>query len=342
LNLAQTSAIVNNAAASRPKEQDTSVRALITGIGGFAGRHLAQHLQQTTPALELHGTVLDTPPADFLEGVQLHAVDLRDSERTRAVFAAVQPQQVYHLAGQANVGRSFQMAWETLENNARAQLNVIEAVLTVVPVPRLLLVSSGEIYGAAAPEHLPTTEDAPLRPASPYSVSKITQDMLGLQYFLSRQLPIVRARPFNHIGPGQSEGFVAPDFALQIARIESGMQKAEMYVGDLSAERDFTDVRDVVRAYCLLMERGEPGEVYNIASGQTHSVQELLDTLLAYSGAAIEVCLDPKRSRPASVPVLWGDASRLRAATGWQPTIDFRTTLLDVLNDCRQRAQLLS
>lgn len=313
------------------------MRVLITGIGGFAGRHLTRHLLDVTPSIELHGTILE--PVDSHDPVTLHTVDLRDPAQTRDIFAQIQPQQVYHLAGQANVGKSFSAAWETLENNIRAQLNVIEASLALPTPPRLLIISSGEIYGAAAPEHLPTNEDAPLRPSSPYSVSKITQDMLGLQYFLSRQLPVIRVRPFNHIGPGQSEGFVAPDFAMQIARIEAGLQEAKMYVGNLTPERDFTDVRDIARAYRLLMERGEPGEVYNVASGKPHTIQQLLDILLSYSTADIEVCPDPARMRPASVPVLWGDASRLRAATGWEPSIPFEQTLLDVLTDCRQRVR---
>lgn len=313
------------------------VRVLITGIGGFVGRHLAQHLLATTPQVELHGTVLTEPSASLDATISQHALDLRDSAAVAALFQAVQPEQVYHVAAMAAVGRSFHAAWETIENNTRAQLNVIEGCLSLRPRPRLLIVSSGEIYGPAAPEHLPTDENAPLRPSSPYSVSKVAQDMLGLQYFLSHQLAAIRVRPFNHLGPGQSEGFVAPDFAMQIARVEQGVQEPRIFVGNLTPRRDFTDARDVVRAYALLMRHGQPGEVYNVASGQTHTIRELLDALLGLTDARIEVCEDPQRLRPAVIPILWGDAGRLRDLTGWQPGIPFEQTLMDVLDDCRQR-----
>jgi len=313
------------------------VRVLITGAGGFAGRHLARHILTAVPDVELHGTVLGRPSAALNTSVIQHSVDLRDREAVVALFRKVQPDQVYHLAALAAVGRSFHAVWETIENNVRAQLSVIEGCLALDRPPRLLIVSSGEIYGPAAPEHLPASEDAPLRPASPYSVSKVTQDMLGLHYFLSHGLPVIRVRPFNHLGPGQSEGFVAPDFAMQIARIEQGQQEPRIFVGNLEPERDFTDVRDVARAYRLVMEHGVPGEVYNVASGKTHSVRALLNILLSYSKIEIEICEDPQRLRPAVIPILWGDASRLRELTGWQPEIPFEQSLADVLEDCRQR-----
>jgi GDP-4-dehydro-6-deoxy-D-mannose reductase len=312
------------------------VRVLITGVGGFVGNHLAQHLLSSQPEAELHGTVLNHSGVSPV-GVTHHALDLRNAAATKHLLQDVRPDAIYHVAAIAAVGRSFNTAWETIENNALAQFNVLEACLTLAPRPRVLVISSGEIYGPARPEQLPANEDTPLRPSSPYSVSKVTQDMLGLQYFIAHALPVVRARPFNHMGPGQSEGFVAPDFAMQIARIEAGLQAPRMYVGNLEAQRDFLDVRDVVRAYRLLMQDGVAGEVYNVASGETHSIRDLLDTLIGYSTSPIEVCDDPHRMRPASVPVLWGDASRLKITTGWQPSIPFEQTLLDVLNDCRQR-----
>lgn len=312
------------------------MRVLITGVGGFVGKHLAQHLLNSQPETELHGTVLKLSDTGDT-GVTHHALDLRNAEATARLLREIRPDAIYHVAAIAAVGRSFSTAWETIENNALAQFNVLEACLTLEPRPRVLVISSGEIYGPALPEHLPADEDVPLRPSSPYSVSKVTQDMLGLQYFISHTLPVVRVRPFNHMGPGQSEGFVAPDFAMQIARIEAGLQEPRLYVGNLDAQRDFLDVRDVVRAYALLMAHGVAGEVYNVASGQTHSIRSLLDTLIGYSKTPIEICNDPARMRPASVPILWGDASRLKILTGWQPSIPFEQTLLDVLNDCRQR-----
>jgi GDP-4-dehydro-6-deoxy-D-mannose reductase len=179
-----------------------------------------------------------------------------------------------------------------------------------------------------------------MRPANPYAVSKVTQDMLALQYFLSHHLPIVRARPFNHLGSGQGLGFVATDFASQIARIEAGLQEPSMRVGDLSSERDFTDVRDTVRAYRLIVERGTPGEVYNVASGHTYSIRFLLNTMLSYSSARIQVQSNTSGLHASGVRRSWGDSRRLRQATEWQPIIPIEQTLRDVLDDWRQRVQL--
>lgn len=312
------------------------MRVLITGADGFAGQHLIRELYGT--GAELHGTCFqtfeNTPP-----NVTYHTLDLRDADGVSALIARLQPDQIYHLAGTANVGASYTAAWNTLENNIRAQLNITLACIDLKP--HLLVVSSGDIYGDRLEQ--PATEESPLRPANPYSVSKIAQDMLGLQYFLSSGLPVLRARPFNHLGPGQSRGFVAPDFAMQIAQIEAGQQEPVMQVGSLSAERDFTDVRDVVRAYRLIMERGEPGEVYNIGSGTARTMRSLLEMLLSFTDRHdITYTINTARLRPSTVSRIWGDSSRLRAATGWQPSIPLEQTLHDVLEDCRQRVTALN
>lgn len=311
------------------------MRVLITGAGGFVGQHLADHLNETMPEAELHGTILPGEIRD--KPASLHPVDLKDTAAVTALIRQLQPDHIYHLAAQAFVPRSFEAPWETLENNILCQLNIIQGCLEVGIRPRTLVVSSAEIYGNVQPDELPLTEAAELRPTSPYSVSKITQDMLALQYYISHDLPIMRARPFNHFGPGQRDSFVAPAFATQVARIEAGQQAPELKVGDLTAQRDFTDVRDIVRAYRMIVESGHPGAAYNIASGQARSVQSLLDSLLSHSKAEIRVVVDPQRLRPTSIPILQGDASRLREATGWQPLIPFEQTLADVLDDCRQR-----
>lgn len=314
------------------------MRVLITGASGFVGRHLVAHLCQAMPIAELHGTTLsarETAPP----GITLHALDLRDRATVTTLMTSLRPDQVYHLAAWAQVRGSFGVAWETLENNVRAQLNVLLACLDAGIAPRILAVSSGEIYGGDQDSTLPTTETAALRPTNPYSVSKATQDLLALQYHLSHGLPIVRARPFNHLGRGQGTGFVAPDFACQIARIELGLQVPVMRVGNLAAERDFTDVRDIVRAYALLMAHGTPGQAYNVASGTTHSVQYVLDTLIGFSTASIAIERDPTLLAQPGVPKTWGDASRLCAETGWSPTIMLADTLAEVLDDCRQRVR---
>ncbi len=315
------------------------MRILITGAGGFVGRHLSAYLAVAEPAAKLIGTTL-------LPGETVHPalhdsrhINLVDEHAVRALVDDCRPETIYHLAAQAFVPRSFDDPWETLENNIRAQLNIIRACLALDIRPRILVVSSAEIYGSAKTSQLPMNESAPIRPTNPYSVSKVAQDMLALQYHLSHDLPIMRARPFNHIGTGQNARFVAPAFALQIAKIEANRGEAVIYVGNLSAKRDFTDVRDIVRGYHLIAARGKAGEAYNIASGVARSIKSLLDVLLGLSSIHIEARVDPARLRPVDVPEIRGDASKLREDTGWQPRLSFKETLRDVLKDCRQRVQ---
>jgi GDP-4-dehydro-6-deoxy-D-mannose reductase len=200
----------------------------------------------------------------------------------------------------------------------------------------VLVVGSSEEYGLISPEDLPIDEDTPLRPLSAYALSKVTQDLMGLQYYLTHKLHIVRVRPFNHIGPRQRVGFVASDFASQIAAAELGLQPPTMLVGNLTARRDFCDVRDVVRAYVMLITHGAPGEVYNVGSGTSHAIQDLLDTLLGTSRVPIEVQVDPKRMRPSEVPEVICDATRIRERTGWRPTIPIEQSLHDILEYWRQ------
>lgn len=313
------------------------MRILVTGASGFVGRHLCQHLLAQGDSIQIFGTCIQNTAKP--DGVTWHVLDLRDAVATRALVAETRPDAIYHLAAQASVDDSFKDAWGTIENNIRAQLNLFEACIALNAKPRLLIVTSAEIYGRVRSEELPITEDTPLRPANPYSVSKATQDLLGLQYFFSHQLPIIRVRPFNHIGAGQSERFVATAFGLQIARIEQGLQEPIIHVGNLEALRDFTDVRDVVSAYALLMQKGEAGTAYNVASGRSIRVSELLEGLLALSPVAIKVEIDPARLRPIDLPIISVACKRLQEATGWQPQIPLEMTLRDILNDCRQRVQ---
>ena len=313
------------------------MRVLITGAGGFVGNHLAAHLGPALPHAQLVGTTLFPAERAHSAVSENHRIDLKDYAKVRALLADCRPEAIYHLAAQAFVPRSFEAPWETLENNIRAQLNIIQACLELDLRPRILIVSSAEIYGDVSPDQLPLDENAEIRPTNPYSVSKVSQDMLGLQYYLSHGLPIMRARPFNHIGPGQNSRFVAPAFATQIASIEEGRREAVIYVGNLAAKRDFTDVRDIVRAYRMIVASGQPGAAYNVASGCAYSIQQLLDTLLAHSDARIEIRVDPDRLRPIDAPEIRGDASKLRRDTGWQPSFTFEQTLQDVLADCRKR-----
>jgi GDP-4-dehydro-6-deoxy-D-mannose reductase len=316
--------------------EDNTLRILITGATGFVGKRLIQHLLETQPSFEIHGATRQFVESININDVQFHFLDLKEFEPVLDLVASAKPDIIYHLAARSFVPESFDNPWETLETNIRSQLNLIQACLSLKIKPKTLVITSADIYGPVNPNMLPITEDMPLLPTSPYSVSKIAQDMLALQYHFSHDLPIMRARPFNHIGPGQKDNFVAPSFGTQIAKIEESGRPGVIKVGDLSAERDFTDVRDIVRAYRLIAEFGAPGEVYNIASGESHSIQSLLDTLLSFSSANIEIEIDPARLRPVTIPILRGDYSRLQAATGWEPHIPFEQSLSDILEECRQ------
>ncbi|RLC95608.1 MAG: GDP-mannose 4,6 dehydratase [Chloroflexi bacterium] len=308
------------------------MRALVTGAGGFVGGHLCAYLLAHTD-WELLGTVYPHPVESQPEEprLRLKFANLCDPGGARALFDAAQPDYIFHLAAQAFVPTSFADPWDTLQNNIRSELNLLEAVRQSGRDVRVLVIGSNEEYGAPRPEELPQTEQSPLRPNNPYAVSKVAQDFLGLQYHLAYGLPVVRVRPFNHTGPGQSPRFVVPAFASQIARIEAGQQEPVMKVGNLAAARDFSDVRDIVRAYHLAATQGEAGEVYNLASGKAQSIQGLLDTLLGYSQAEIRVERDPARYRPVDVPEVYGSALKFHRLTGWEPEIPFEQTLRDTL-----------
>lgn len=275
----------------------------------------------------------------ILTRIALHWVDLSDYRSVRELLDATRPDYVFHLAAQASVRRAWEQPAETLAINSRLQLNLLQAMIELGLAPRTLVVGSADEYGLVRAEDLPIDEDTPLRPLSPYAVSKIVQDYLGYQYHLSHGLPIVRVRPFNHIGPRQGLGFVVADFAHQIARIEAGLQEPILRVGNLSAYRDFTDVRDMVRGYYLVAAHGKAGEVYNLGSSRAFAIREILDRLVQMSHVRIQIQPDPGLMRPSDIPTLLSDCRRVRADTGWAPTYDLETTLRDALDDWRQRVQ---
>jgi GDP-4-dehydro-6-deoxy-D-mannose reductase len=298
------------------------MRVLVTGASGFVGQHLMAHLTACGD---------DVVPSDHVHD----GVDICDPSAVLGLLRRVQPEAIYHLAGWADVGGSWAAPTQAFRVNAEGTLNVLTAA-TETGVQRVLAVSSADVYGKVTEADLPITEDSPLRPVSPYAASKVAADYLGLQAWLGRGLPVLRVRAFNHLGPGQTDKFVASAIASRIARAELEDHDT-ITIGNLSARRDFTDVRDVVRAYRLLVEHGDAGEVYNVCSGTDVTVQALADELLAMAKRPLRFETDPDLLRPVDVPVLRGDHRRLTAATGWQPEIPLGTTLIDLLDDWRDR-----
>ena len=312
------------------------MKVLLTGIAGFAGSHLAEYLLQQ-PEVELHGAIHrhDTRIQHLLDRLHLHRGDLRNALWVSEMVEEVAPDVTLHLAAWSDVGGSWQQPWTVYELNIQCQLNLLEGLRRWRPDCRTVVVTSNEVYGMVTPEDLPINEQTPLRPNSPYGVSKVTQDMMALQYWQSFAMPVVRARSFNHMGPGQSGDFAASAFARQIAEIEQGMRAPVVKVGNLAAERDFTDVRDVVRAYWLLAQCGAVGEAYNVGSGVARPIRWLLEELVAMAKVPVTVEPDPARLRPSDIPRSVCDNSKLVRACHWQPQIDLRTSLRDMLEQWR-------
>jgi GDP-4-dehydro-6-deoxy-D-mannose reductase len=316
------------------------MRVLITGITGFVGSHVADDaLARGAHVVGSSRWRSKTENIDHLRGrLELIECDLRDTSSAHHLVETARADWVFHLAAQSFVGTSWQAPAETFMTNTLSQVNLLEAVRARTPQARFLVIGSSEEYGFVTEDELPITEDNPLRPLSPYAVSKVAQDLMGYQYFKSYGMHIVRSRAFNHEGPRRGDVFVTSNFARQIAEIERGLREPVIAVGSLKNRRDYTDVRDIVRGYWLLLERGEPGEVYNLCSGRDWVIQDILDFLLGEARVSgITVREDPARLRPSDVPVLRGDAGRARQAVGWRPEIPFEQTLRDILEYWRHR-----
>ncbi|MBI5710186.1 MAG: GDP-mannose 4,6-dehydratase [Candidatus Eisenbacteria bacterium] len=315
-------------------------RVLVTGVTGFAGSHLADYML-TRNDCEIFGIRRWRSRTENIEHFQdriaLLECDLRDATSTRDTLEKVRPDWIFHLAAQSFVPTSWIAPTESLTTNILGQLNLFEAVRHLGLKCRIQLACSSEEYGMVHADEVPIKETNPLRPLSPYAVSKVAQDMLGYQYWMSWKIDIVRTRGFNHEGPRRGPVFVASDFAKQIADIEKGRRPPVLSVGNLDARRDFTDVRDTVKGYWLALEKGEAGEVYNICSGRSWSIREVLDLLLGMTKVKIEVRQDPARLRPSDVMVLEGDYSKFAKVTGWKPVIPFEQTLRDMLEFWRSR-----
>ena len=318
------------------------MRILITGITGFVGSHLADFLL-TREDVKVYGIKRwrsRTENIEHLEGtVILKECDLRDASAVREVVDGIRPDRIFHLAGQSFVPASWHAPEETISTNIKMELNIFEAVRQVGVNPWIQIAGSSEEYGMVYENELPVKETNPLRPLSPYAVSKVSQDLLGYQYFMSYKLNIVRTRGFNHTGPRRPSVFVCSDFAKQIVEIEKDLCDPTIYVGSLEAKRDFTDVRDIIRGYWLALEKGIPGEVYNICSGKGYKIGEILDILLGMTSSHIKIKVkkDPSKMRPSDIPVLVGDSTKFRKQTGWKPKIPFEKTLKDIMNYWRER-----
>jgi len=309
------------------------VRALITGVSGFVGSHLAEYLLYNTDwrvAGTVYGPVNNV--AHLKDQVAIYPAELSQRKVVTDLLQETRPNYVFHLAAQPSAALSRRDPWFTLENNIRVQLNILDVVAELDLESRVLVVGSSEEYGRVRPDDLPIDEDTPLRPMTPYAVSKIAQDYLGLQYYLSHGVATIRVRPFNHMGPRQSKGFVAPDFASQIAEIEAGLHPPEVSVGALDVSRDLSDVRDIVRGYYLALTQGEPGEVYNLGAEREHTTRALLQALISLTKLDVRIVQDPERLRPSDVPRVVADCRKLRARTGWRAEIPFEQSLRDLLD----------
>jgi GDP-4-dehydro-6-deoxy-D-mannose reductase len=316
------------------------MKILVTGVTGFAGSHLCDYLLKNKD-VEIFGVKRWRSQIENIEHIQSEITllegDVRDATSMRDILNEVRPDRIFHLAAQSFVPTSWKLPTEVLETNLLGQLNLLEGVRSLGLDPLIQVAGSSEEYGLVQEDEIPVREDAPLRPLSPYGVSKVGQDLLGYQYFRSYGMGIIRTRAFNHTGPRRGSVFVNSDFARQIAMIEKNKMEPVLRVGNLSATRDFSDVRDVVKAYWLALEKGKAGEVYNIASGKGRKIREVLECLLSLSSVEVKVQEDPEKMRPSDVPILIGDYSKFREKVGWEPEIPIEETLKDLLDYWRER-----
>ncbi|HEX6974683.1 MAG TPA: GDP-mannose 4,6-dehydratase [Vicinamibacterales bacterium] len=304
---------------------------LITGATGFAGSHLVEHLLDTAPAVAAWGNPNGSGTGAADRRIEWAAVDLLDRDAVSRALGTLRPSVIYHCAGSAHVGDSFSQPERALRLNVIGTHHVLEAARAASLDCRILVIGSGMIYRDSDSA---LDEQSPIGPSSPYGVSKLAQEMRALR---ETELPVVIARPFNHAGPRQAPSYVTSSFAQQIAEIEAGRREPVLHVGNLESRRDIMDVRDTVRAYRLLAERGTPGRAYNVCSGTAYRVRDLLDQLVTLARVSISIEIDPSRLRPSDNPVILGDCTRLREETGWQPEIPMSRTLADLLDYWRQR-----
>lgn len=309
-------------------------KGLVIGAAGFVGSYLIEEMY--TCGMEVCATKL---PHEQLE--QIHAkvydLDILDKEAIVTLLLEIRPDYIFHLAAQSSVGLSWKNPGLTVDVNIKGSINVMDAVRELYYKPRVLLVGSGEEYGHIKTGETPIKEDNLLRPGNIYAATKACQNMIGSIYAQAYDMQLMMVRSFNHIGPGQAPMFVVSDFCKQVAEIEKGLREPVMHVGNLAAKRDFTDVRDVVKAYVKLVQRGVPGETYNMGSGHAVEIRKILDMIISMSEKEIRVEIDPNKIRPVDVPIIEADITKLHELTGWKPQIALEQTIRETLDYWRRR-----
>lgn len=319
------------------------MKVLITGITGMVGSHLADYIIDQHPECDVHGLVRWRSPTVHIDAIMskltLHNGDLRDLASLIAIMEKVRPDRIFHLAAQSYVSQSFDAPADTLNSNIVGTCNLLDAIRLTGISPRIHVCSSSEVYGNVSEDEVPIGESNPLRPASPYAVSKVGEDMIAAQYHLSYGMDIIRTRMFTHTGPRRGDVFAESSFALQIAQIEAGLKPNPVFVGNLDSVRTLSDVRDAVQAYWMLLEKCTSGEVYNIGGTETFTIGEILDILISLSTTKIDRQVDPDRLRPSDVTLQIPDTSKFAAESGWRPMIPARQTLQDLLDYQRERVR---
>ncbi len=304
-------------------------KGLVIGAAGFVGSYLIDEMRAC--GMDAYATKL---PHERMEHAQanIYDLDILDKEAIVALLLEVRPDYIFHLAAQSSVGLSWKNPGLTVDVNIKGSINVMDAVRELYYKPRVLLIGSGEEYGHIRPGETPIKEDNLLRPGNIYAATKACQNMIGSIYAQAYDMQLMMVRSFNHIGPGQAPMFVVSDFCKQVAEIEKGLREPVMYVGNLAAKRDFTDVRDVVRAYVKLIGQGVPGETYNMGSGHAVEIRKVLDMIISLSEKEIQVETDPNKIRPVDVPIIEADITKLHELTGWEPRIGLERTIRDTLD----------
>jgi len=315
-------------------KNNTIKKCLVIGGAGFVGEYLIEQL--FADDYEVHATKLAKEVISSQHCIE-HDLDILDYNQTVSLLAEIKPATIVLLAAQSSVALSWEIPQRTVEINVLGPINILEAIRVLGIKTRLLLVGSSEQYGIVASQDIPITENHQTSPMNPYAISKTSQELFGHLYLKTFQLDVIFVRAFNHIGPKQTSAFVVSDFAKQIAEIEKGLKDPIIYVGNLEAKRDFTDVRDVAKAYVQILEKGRSGEIYNVGSGKATSISFLLNQLIELSTKEIEIRLDKERMRPSDMPIIEADTIKIKKEVGWSAEIDLKRSLLDTLNNWRDK-----